>query len=35
MPLIQGEDYPPYHDGLPHYPRLKRELLPAKLPAYE
>ena len=35
LPLIQGEEYPPYHDGLPHYPRLKRELLPAKLPTYE
>jgi len=22
-PLIQGEDYPPYQDGVPHYVRLK------------
>jgi ATP-dependent phosphofructokinase / diphosphate-dependent phosphofructokinase len=22
-PLIQGEDYPPYKDGVPHYARLK------------
>lgn len=34
LPLIQGEDYPPYRDGLPVYPRLKRVLLPGKLPPY-
>jgi 6-phosphofructokinase 1 len=32
LPLIQGEDYPPYADGLPAYRRLKRTLLLAKLP---
>jgi 6-phosphofructokinase 1 len=30
-PLIQGEDYPPYHDGLPQYARLKKVLAPKKL----
>ena len=33
-PLIQGEDYPPYSGGLPRYARLKRALLPKKLPAF-
>jgi 6-phosphofructokinase 1 len=31
MPLIQGEDYPPYKDGLPQYVRLKNVLVPKKL----
>ena len=35
LPLISGEDYPPYQDGLPAYRRLKKELLPAKLSAFE
>ena len=35
LPLIQGEDYPPYADGLPAYRRLKKELLPARLPAFK
>ena len=30
-PLIQGEDYPPYKNGLPHYVTLKNELAPKKL----
>jgi 6-phosphofructokinase 1 len=30
-PLIQGEDYPPYKDGLPQYVRLKNVLVPRKL----
>jgi 6-phosphofructokinase 1 len=30
-PLIQGEDYPPYRNGLPQYARLKNELTPKKL----
>ena len=34
LPLIQGEDYPPYSGGLPAYRRLKKELLPAKLEPY-
>jgi 6-phosphofructokinase 1 len=35
-PLIQGEDYPPYgRDGLPNYVRMKKVLLPKKLPKFE
>ena len=30
-PLIGGEDYPPYHNGLPQYARLKNTLLEKKL----
>ncbi len=30
-PLIQGEDYPPYRNGVPQYVTLKRELAPRKL----
>ena len=30
-PLIQGEDYPPYKNGLPLYARLKKVLVPKKL----
>lgn len=30
-PLIQGEDYPPYKDGLPNYIKLKNVLVPKKL----
>ncbi len=30
-PLIQGEDYPPYKDGLPQYARLKKVLIEKKL----
>ncbi|MEJ2760148.1 MAG: 6-phosphofructokinase [Gammaproteobacteria bacterium] len=30
-PLIQGEDYPPYRNGLPDYVRLKNAALPRKL----
>jgi 6-phosphofructokinase 1 len=33
LPLIQGEDYPPYENGLPAYRRLKRTLTPRKLEA--
>jgi 6-phosphofructokinase 1 len=29
-PLIAGEDYPPYKNGLPNYVRLKKVLIPAK-----
>ncbi|MDH5751374.1 MAG: 6-phosphofructokinase [Deltaproteobacteria bacterium] len=32
LPLIQGEDYPPYENGLPAYRRLKKNLRPVKLP---
>ncbi|MCB1691993.1 MAG: 6-phosphofructokinase [Pseudomonadales bacterium] len=34
-PLIQGEDYPPYKDGVPAYVRLKNELVKKKLPAFD
>ena len=30
-PLIQGEDYPPYRDGLPDYVVLKNQPVPKKL----
>lgn len=30
-PLIQGEAYPPYKDGLPEYVRLKNELVKKKI----
>ncbi|RFC38295.1 MAG: pyrophosphate-dependent phosphofructokinase [Candidatus Nitrotoga sp. LAW] len=30
-PLIKGEDYPPYKDGLPQYIRLKNVAIPKKL----
>ncbi|MFI2811756.1 MULTISPECIES: 6-phosphofructokinase [Microbulbifer] len=32
LPLIQGEDYPPYKNGIPHYARLKKKLVEKKLP---
>ena len=31
-PLIRGEDYPPYKNGLPQYVRLKNKLVRKKLP---
>ncbi len=31
VPLISGEDYPPYRDGLPDYVRLLNEPVPKKL----
>jgi 6-phosphofructokinase len=31
QPLIQGEAYPPYHNGLPRYVRLRNVLVPQKL----
>ncbi|MGH8752194.1 MAG: 6-phosphofructokinase [Burkholderiales bacterium] len=31
-PLIQGEDYPPYKNGLPDYVKLKNTAVPKKLP---
>ncbi|MBI3773371.1 MAG: 6-phosphofructokinase [Gammaproteobacteria bacterium] len=31
MPLIKGEDYPPYKDGLPQFVRLKNLAVPKKL----
>ncbi len=35
MPLIKGEDYPPYKDGLPKYVRLKNVAVPKKLAKFE
>jgi len=34
VPLIQGEDYPPYADGLPQYVTLKNIAVPKRLPAF-
>ena len=34
-PLIVGEDYPPYKNGLPSFACLKNKLTKKKLPAYE
>ena len=34
-PLIQGEDYPQYKQGLPVYARLKKILVPKKLPPWQ
>ncbi len=33
-PLIVGEDYPPFRDGLPLYADLRLDLLPRRLPGY-
>lgn len=33
-PLIAGEDYPKYKNGLPQYVRLKNVLVPKKLPEF-
>ena len=34
-PLIEGEDYPPYdREGLPRYVRMKKVLVPKKLPPF-
>jgi 6-phosphofructokinase 1 len=35
QPLILGEDYPPYKDGLPLYIRLQNVAVPKKLPLFE
>ena len=34
-PLIQGEAYPPYRDGLPDYVKLDNAPVEKKLPAYD
>ena len=34
-PLIQGEDYPPYKNGPPHYVQLNHTLVAKKLPPFE
>jgi len=31
LPLIQGEDYPPYKNGIPVYAKLKKTMVPKKL----
>jgi len=33
-PLVEGEDYPPYRNGLPDYVRLKNVAVAKKLPGY-
>lgn len=35
LPLIEGEAYPPYRNGLPEYVRLKNQAIPKKLERYE
>lgn len=35
LPLIEGEEYPPYRAGLPRYVRLKNLSVPCKLPAFD
>jgi ATP-dependent phosphofructokinase / diphosphate-dependent phosphofructokinase len=35
MPLIQGEDYPKYKDGVPIYATLKNVAVAKKLPAFD
>jgi 6-phosphofructokinase 1 len=34
-PLIKGEDYPPFKNGLPDYVRLKGQLVAKKLPKFK
>lgn len=34
-PLIEGEAYPPYKNGLPAYGVLKKSVVPKKLPAFD
>ena len=34
-PLIQGEAYPPYHQGLPDYIQITPNLIPKRLPKWE
>lgn len=35
QPLIEGEDYPPYENGMPKYVMFKHQLIAKKLPAFE
>ena len=35
LPLIEGENYPPYNDGLPNYVVLKKSKVVQKLPSFE
>ncbi len=34
-PLIQGEDYPDYEDGMPRFVTLRNEAVPKKLDAFD
>jgi 6-phosphofructokinase 1 len=34
-PLIAGEDYPKYRDGLPQYVKLRNAPVPKKCPPFE
>jgi hypothetical protein len=34
-PLIEGEDYPGYRNGMPVYATLKNVAVPRKLPSFE
>jgi 6-phosphofructokinase 1 len=34
QPLINGEDYPPYKNGLPDYVLLRKVMVPKKLADY-
>ena len=34
-PLIEGEDYPPYENGMPKYIRMQKVLADKKLPDFE
>ena len=34
-PLIKGEDYPTYKDGLPQYVQLKNVAVKSKLPTFK
>ena len=34
-PLIEGEDYPPYQNGLPHYVHFNHTLVAKQLPPFE
>jgi 6-phosphofructokinase 1 len=34
-PLIEGEDYPPFKNGLPDYVRLKKNKVAKKLQPFE
>jgi 6-phosphofructokinase len=35
LPLIQGEDYPPYENGLPQFAKLKNKSIPKRLEPFE
>ena len=35
LPLIEGENYPPYNNGLPKYVVLKKSKVVQKLPPFE